>query len=148
MNESPGFSATRGVADGHVDCVGGGGSGFSNDSGGQLSLQPAATDHQPGLRAGRGIADQSPGFYRPRDGLSHKAGPAPGRMPSTGREAVGVPPGQAGHLGLPRYARQFVICALTGVDDEFLLDGGSASIPPGDRCDLGRNHSSRQSFLF
>jgi hypothetical protein len=31
---------------------------------------------------------------------------------------------------------------LTGVDDDFLPDGGFASIPPGDRRDLGR-----RSFL-
>ena len=31
-----------------------------------------------------------------------KAGPAAGGMPSTGREAVGVPPGQTGHHALAR----------------------------------------------
>jgi hypothetical protein len=30
-----------------------------------------------------------------------------------------------------------MIYALTGVDDDFLPDGGFASIPPGDRCDFG-----------
>jgi hypothetical protein len=35
-----------------------------------------------------------------------------------------------------------MICALTGVDDDFLPDGGFASIPPGDRRDFGR-----RSFL-
>jgi hypothetical protein len=35
-----------------------------------------------------------------------------------------------------------MIHALTGVNDDFLPDGGFASIPPGDRRDFGR-----RSFL-
>jgi hypothetical protein len=35
---------------------------------------------------------------------------------------------------------------LTGVDDDFLPDGGFVSIPPGDRRDFGRRSSLHQSL--
>ena len=74
--------AARGVADGHVDCAGGGWSWLWNGFGGQLSLQHAAIHRESYLRLGSGITDQPPGFCGPRDGLSLEAGPAAGGMSS------------------------------------------------------------------
>jgi hypothetical protein len=39
---------------------------------------------------------------------------------------------------LPGKWANFMMQALTGVDDDFRPDGGIASIPPGDRRNFGR----------